>query len=311
MSIADLTGRDGWSGVRAVVAGFDAAGFSAADNLLHLGADVVVLDPASPAGETAEKAELLGILGADMRLGQPPALPEDAALLVASPAWPAESPVLSTARERGIPVWGELELAWRLRGPDPAPWLVVAGTQRQPTAELTTAILVGANVRARLVGEIGTPVIEAVMDPEPTDVLVVATSPAHLRDVGSMLPDSTAVVGLGSEAWGPAYEGVRLACVYDAEDPAAENLVRDAEVQEGARAIGLTSGVPGVGMLGVVDDVIADRAFVAERQTSAAELATTADVPAGAELTTVLAAAALARSHGVPAIAVRDTLRGM
>ncbi len=70
-------------------------------------------------------------------------------------------------------------------------------------------------------------------------------------------------------------------------------------------------------MLGVVDDVLVDRAFVAQRRTSAAELATLDDVRAGAGgvlaphlVANALAAAALARAAGVPAVAVRDGLRG-
>jgi UDP-N-acetylmuramoylalanine--D-glutamate ligase len=68
-------------------------------------------------------------------------------------------------------------------------------------------------------------------------------------------------------------------------------------------------------MVGVVDDVIADRAFVEQRQTSAAELATLADVKGDAPtlaphyLANALAAAALARAYGVPPMAVRDGLR--
>ena len=61
-------------------------------------------------------------------------------------------------------------------------------------------------------------------------------------------------------------------------------------------------------MLGVVDDVLADRAFVEQRQSSAAELGTIADLasPAPHFVANALAAAALARAHGVPPVAVRD-----
>ncbi len=71
-------------------------------------------------------------------------------------------------------------------------------------------------------------------------------------------------------------------------------------------------------MLGVVEDVLADRAFVAQRRTSAAELATLDDVRAGAGgvlaphlVENALAAAALARAAGVPPVAVRDGLRAL
>ena len=66
---------------------------------------------------------------------------------------------------------------------------------------------------------------------------------------------------------GRIYEGVQRACVYNVADPVTEQLVRDADVAEGARAIGFTLGTPAVGMLGLVDDVLADRAFVEDRRT--------------------------------------------
>ncbi len=64
-------------------------------------------------------------------------------------------------------------------------------------------------------------------------------------------------------------------------------------------------------MVGLVDDILADRAFVAERETSAAELCTLADLasPAPHFVANALAAAALARAHGVSQEAVRDGLR--
>jgi UDP-N-acetylmuramoylalanine--D-glutamate ligase len=69
--------------------------------------------------------------------------------------------------------------------------------------------------------------------------------------------------------------------------------------------------MPGVGMVGVVDRILVDRAFIAERQSSAAELCTIDDLasPAPHVVANALAAAALARAHGVPQSAVRDGLR--
>jgi UDP-N-acetylmuramoylalanine--D-glutamate ligase len=110
---------------------------------------------------------------------------------------------------------------------------------------------------------------------------------------------------------GRIYHQAQAACVYNVADPVTEALVRDADVVEGARAVGFTLGTPALGMVGLVEDVLADRAFIEEREHSAAELCTVADLasPAPHFVANALAAAALARSVGVPTSAVRDGLR--
>ena len=65
----DLGRHDSWDGVRAVVAGFGVSGFAAADNLTHLGAAVTALDESTVGHQKTEKAELLEVLGAKVRLG--------------------------------------------------------------------------------------------------------------------------------------------------------------------------------------------------------------------------------------------------
>jgi UDP-N-acetylmuramoylalanine--D-glutamate ligase len=340
MRSVDRLGRhDDWSGVRAVVAGFGVSGFAAADNLTHLGASVVALDE-QPEGK-AEQAELLGVLGADVRLGEgtTATLPEGTELLVVSPGWKPSAPLIVQAIERGIPVWGEVELAWRLRdtGPAgmPAPWLADTGTNgKTTTVQMLHAILQAAGLRSVAAGNVGLPLVEAVMDPTPYDVFAVELSSFQLHYTESMSAESAAVLNIAPdhldwyadaghpEYWdgmaayatdkGRIYRRVQTACVYNAADPETERLVRDAEVEEGARAIGFTLGMPGVGMVGVVDGILVDRAFIAERQSSAAELCTVDDLtsPAPHVVANALAAAALARAHGVTQAAVRDGLRG-
>jgi UDP-N-acetylmuramoylalanine--D-glutamate ligase len=341
MNPADLGRHDSWDGVRAVVAGFGVSGFAAADNLLHLGATVTALDerPDGPDGR-AEKAELLEVLGADIRLGagSTAVLPDDVDLLVTSPGWRPDAPLLAQARARGVPVWGEVELAWRLRDPHhDTPWLAVTGTNgKTTTVRMLDAILRAAGLRSIAVGNVGLPLVEAVMDPEPYDVLAVELSSFQLHYADSLSAQAAAVLNVAPDHldWytaldeerpmdqyaadkGRIYQHVQRACVYNVADPRTEELVREADVVEGARAVGFTLGMPGVGMLGVVEDILADRAFIEERETSAAELCTLADLtapgtagPAPHTVQNALAAAALARAHGVSQAAVRDGLRG-
>ena len=319
--------RDSWEGVRAVVAGMGVSGFAAADNLTHLGASVTALDE-SAEGDRGEKATLLEILGATVRLGagSTATLPDDVDLLVTSPGWRPDAPLLAQAATRGVPIWGEVELAWRLRDPDNrAPWLAVTGTNgKTTTVQMLDAMLRSAGLRSIACGNVGLPIVEAVMDPTPYDVLAVELSSFQLHYTHSMSCESAAVLNIAEDHldWyssledyakdkGRIYEGVERACVYNVADPLTEELVREADVVEGARAIGFTLGVPSVGMLGVVDDVLADRAFIEQRHDHAAELCTVADLasPAPHFVADALAAAALARAHGVPPVAVRDALR--
>ena len=322
--------RDSWEGVRAVVAGFGVSGFAAADNLNHLGASVVALDE-SEAGDRPAKAELLEVLGADVRLGAgaTATLPDDVDLVVTSPGWRPTAPLLAQARARGIPIWGEVELAWRLRDPEHhTPWLCVTGTNgKTTTVQMLDAILRAAGLRSMAVGNVGLPIVEAVMDPEPYDVLAVELSSFQLHYTDSMSAQAAAVLNIAEDHldWyagptgmrdyaadkGRIYERVQRACVYNVADPETERLVREADVVEGARAVGFTLGMPGVGMVGLVEDILADRAFIEQRDTSAAELCTISDLasPAPHNVANALAAAALARAHGVSQVAVRDGLR--
>ncbi|MBZ5736813.1 UDP-N-acetylmuramoyl-L-alanine--D-glutamate ligase [Nocardioides mangrovi] len=327
MTPTDLGRHDSWEGVRAVVAGFGVSGFAAADNLNHLGASVIALDE-SEAGDRPEKAELLEVLGADVRLGAgtTSTLPDDVDLLVTSPGWRPDAPLLAQARARGIPIWGEVELAWRLRDPNhDTPWLCVTGTNgKTTTVQMLESILRAGGLRTVAAGNVGLPIVEAVMDPEPYDVLAVELSSFQLHYTDSMSAESAAVLNVAEDHldWyssmgdyaadkGRIYERVRRACVYNVADPETERLVREADVEEGARAIGFTLGMPSVGMVGLVEDILADRAFIEQRDTSAAELCTIADLasPAPHFVANALAAAALARSHGVSQAAVRDGLR--
>ena len=110
----------------------------------------------------AEKAELLEILGADRparRRAPPRPCPTTSTWSSPRPAGGPTAPLLAQARDRGVPVWGEVELAWRLRDPDhPAPWLAVTGTNgKTTTVQMLDAILRAAGLRSAAVGNVGLP----------------------------------------------------------------------------------------------------------------------------------------------------------
>ncbi len=321
----DTANRDSpWAELAVTVAGIGVSGFAAADALLGLGAAVTVVEGRAGATER-ERATVLEVLGATVRLGSPDDLPDGTQLVVTSPGWKPSSPLLVAAAAAGIPVWGEVELAWRLRpAVGAAPWLAVTGTNgKTTTVRMLTSILTAAGLRAVAAGNVGTPLLEVVMSEPRYDAIAVELSSFQLHWSSSIRVHAGAVLNIAPDhvdwhgdldayalAKGRIYAGAQVACIYNVADPATEQLVRDADVAEGCRAIGFTLGVPGPSELGVVDDLLVDRAFVADRLTSAAELAAVADVVPAAphNVANALAAAALARSFGVDAAAVQAGL---
>ncbi|MCM1970065.1 MULTISPECIES: UDP-N-acetylmuramoyl-L-alanine--D-glutamate ligase [unclassified Streptomyces] len=313
-----------WHGKNITVAGLGVSGISAARALAGLGAVVTVVDGGDSEGHRARAAELEAA-GISVRLGDAQTLPEGTDLVVTSPGWKPDSPLFAAAAAAGVDVVGDVEIAWLLRGPDAAPWLAITGTNgKTTTTQMLASILRAAGLRTAAVGNIGTPIIDVVLGEEQYDVLAVELSSYQLHWAPSVRPHSAAVLNLapdhldwhGSmEAYaadkGRIYEGNTVACVYNAADKATEDLVVEADVEEGCRAIGFTLGAPGPSMFGVVDGILVDRAFVENRQKNAQELAEVADVnpPAPHNIANALAAAALARAFGVEPRAVRDGLR--
>ncbi|MEV0369475.1 UDP-N-acetylmuramoyl-L-alanine--D-glutamate ligase [Streptomyces sp. NPDC050636] len=326
----DLAGR------HITVAGLGVSGVPAARALAGLGAHVTVVNSSDGERERAQAAELEA-LGVTVRLGDGDTLPEGTELVVTTPGWKPTSPLFLAAEKAGIEVWGDVELAWRLRGPDSAPWLAVTGTNgKTTTVQMLASILKAAGLRTAAVGNIGVPLVDVVLGEGreggesygPYDVLAVELSSYQLHWAPSVRAHSAVVLNLapdhldwhGSmEAYaadkGRIYEGNTVACVYNVADPVTEDLVRAADVEEGCRAVGFTLGTPGPSQLGVVEGILVDRAFVENRQQQAQELAEVSDVApqsgkaAPHNIANALAAAALARAFGVPAAAVRDGLR--
>lgn len=324
-----------WAGLRVVVAGIGASGFSAADTLIELGAVVVVVD--AGAGEENEaRAETLRIVGArEVLLGAEHAasLPlvdgRPAELVVTSPGWPPSQPLLAAAAAEGIPIWGDVELAWRVRireGRPTAEWLTITGTNgKTTTVGLTESMLLASGRRAIAAGNVGIPLLDVIRDPQGYDVLAVELSSFQLHWAHSISPLASVCLNVAEDhvdwhgsyeayvaAKASVYERTRIACIYNVEQRETETMVENADVIEGCRAVGFTTGTPSISMVGVVEDLLVDRAFIAQRKDSAAELAALGDLGTVVPrhlVADALAAAALVRAAGVEPAAVREGIR--
>ena len=312
-----------WSSVHVTVAGIGIAGFAAADALAQLGARVTVVD-AGDGEKLREKAEILDVIGVEVLLGHDGILPSTD-LLVVSPGLRPTDPLIVQAQDRSIPVWGELELAWRLRAATgAAPWLVVTGTNGKTTTTLMLeSMLKAAGLRTVSAGNIGNSLISVVMHDE-LDVIAVEVGAPQLPFVESMSPLASVCLNIADDhidhfgsfeayvaAKAKIYERTQIAAVFNVSDPETIRMVEEADVVERCRAIGFTLGVPDVSMLGIVEEFLVDRAFLDDRRNTAQELANVQDVHplAPHNVANALAAAALARAFGVPALAIQEGLQ--
>jgi len=313
-----------FDGARVLVAGLGVSGRAAVAALAACGARVATYDD-DPAA------------GADRHPGTPDAGDLSAVdLVVTSPGLPPHHPLLAAATAQGVEVISEVEAAWRLRvdraaGGGPAPWLAVTGTNgKTTTVSMLASILAANGERVAAAGNVGAPLVTAAIDPS-LDVLAVELSSFQLHFTSGLSAQAAAVLNVAPDHldWhgslaayaadkGRIYRHAQVACVYNAADETTRRLVEEADVADGALAVGFTLGVPSVGQLGLVEDVLVDRGFAARRWTHAQELATLADLArlAGPDgrvaphvVANALAAAALALAHGVPPTAVRDGLR--
>ncbi|GAA1692198.1 UDP-N-acetylmuramoyl-L-alanine--D-glutamate ligase [Fodinicola feengrottensis] len=299
-----------YEGQRLVVAGAGVSGVPVAMALLARGALVTVVDRAA-----SERTDQLAAAGATVLIGvnEPPAGTD---AVVTSPGWRPDHPLLSAAVANGIEVYSEPELAWRLRPADAAPWLAITGTNgKTTTVTMLAAILRAAGLRAVAVGNIGDPLLSAVLKAE-YDVLAVELSSFQLHWSSTLAPAGAALLNLaddhldwhgGFDAYAQAktriWRGRDSLAVGNADDPMVSKLL----AERGGPLASFTLGAPDEGQLGIVDGVLVDRAFGA-----GVALAEAADVrpPGQHNVANALAAATLARGHGVSAEAVRDGLRG-
>ncbi len=297
-----------YGGLPVVVAGAGVSGTAAARVLRDLGARVTVVDASAEALESA----------AEQGFAVASSLPRELELVVTSPGFRPSVPMLVEAASRGVEVIGEVELAWRLRPPSAAPWLALTGTNgKTTTVRMLEAILRAAGLSAVAAGNVGLPLLDAVLAATPYDVLAVELSSFQLYWSSTVRPHTGALLNLADDHtdWHGSFRDYTLAKarIFDADTSignADDEVVRTLQDRARGRRVSFTLRTPRTGELGVVEHLLVDRAFP-DVAGEATEVATIEDVgvPGDHNVANALAAAAMARSYGVPAAAVRDGLR--
>jgi len=335
--LADLAGRV------VVVAGLGITGQSVSSLLTSQGARVTALDSRDD-HERRDIADRLAKDGVAVRLGPeelgPRAtMPPGTALVVTSPGLRPDTPLLASAVAAGIEVIGDVELAWRLRPALPGggrqQWLAITGTNgKTTTVRMLAAMLAAAGHRSIAAGNVGTPILDVVTDPEPYPVVAVELSSFQLYWSTTIRPAAAVVLNLAAHHldWHDDIQSYAAAkarifapgtiAIYNAEDPATVAMAvaaasRGAAASEVARLVGFRLGHPSAGELGVADGWLVDRAFASASQPGASQpgasqpgasqtrgtpvrlAAVSAVQPAAPHnVADALAAAALARAYG-------------
>ncbi|WP_072688529.1 UDP-N-acetylmuramoyl-L-alanine--D-glutamate ligase [Rhodococcus marinonascens] len=316
--MAEERGELDWlHGRRVLVAGAGISGRATIEPLNDLGAFVTVTDSdvhalAACARIGATTVPLDNLLPDRGRIAE-------FALVVASPGFRPDAPLLSLAAREAVPVWGDIELSWRVDRAGlygrPRRWLVVTGTNgKTTTTSMLHAILEAAGLPSLACGNIGLPVLDALRKTTPrAEVLAVELSSFQLHWTQSVRPTAGVILNIaedhldwhgGMQAYIDAKSRALSGevAVLGLDDAVASSLFSSSPAP---RTLGFRLGVPASGELGVEDGYLLDRAFADGERLAPAE----GIIPPGpAGLMDALAAAALARAVGVTSDAVADGL---
>ena len=281
---------------RILVAGAGVTGVAAARALLKRGAQVKVTD------EKVRELEGFDLLAlADVEISE-------FDLLLLSPGWREDHPLVSSARKKEVPIINEIDLAWSLKSPTQK-WIGLTGTNgKTSTVELTAHMIRTGGVSALACGNVGTTVIEAVESPEKYEFLVLELSSFQLHWLEDAHFVSVAILNIAEDHvdWHgslDAYAADKFSlleksntAILNAED--GRVVTHSAHWQ--GRKVFFSLDTPAPGEIGIVEELLVDRAFVADAQEAAmfcelAEVLPT--VPHN--VSNALAAAGLARTAGI------------
>ena len=190
---------DRWLQSEVAVLGFARTGRAAARYLSQLGASVYVSDSADSPEMRNVAQELRGSHGIEFDLGHHDLNRiANCSLVVPSPGVPPDAPPLRAAREAGIEVVAELELAWKAL--DNVPFVVITGTNGKSTVTALVAWILETAGRNYFVGgNLGRPAIEAAMLEKPPECAIVEASSFQLHDCHSMAPSIGVLTNLSPD----------------------------------------------------------------------------------------------------------------
>lgn len=265
-----MIGGQDFTGLTVLVAGLGLSGRGVVDVLHDHGVHVLTLD------DGKRDADLRSDSDIDW---------EGVDLLIVSPVFPPTTGFVLAAQKAGVPVWSEIEFAWRTRtdrkdAPAPAPWIGVTGTDgKTTTTEMAAAMLEADGRTAPAVGNIGVSASRAVQDPSADDFVVELSSFA-LHFTHSLALDVAVWTNVSPDHldWHGGFDNyardkstvfrdARRAILFNADDRVVSRYATRARTQPGCRRVGFTLSAPHKGQIGVDGGWIVDRAGLSEGAT--------------------------------------------
>ncbi len=294
---------------RIVVAGAGVTGLAVARALIERGAEVVFAD---------EK----GIEVEGIEVKKPGAFSEsDFDALLVSPGWKESNPLVQLARSAGKDILNEIDFAWHIKM-EKLPkqkWLALTGTNgKTTTVEMVAHIFATAGISAKACGNVGTTVIETVTSGEQLDYLILELSSFQLHWLQDAQFISSAILNIADDHvdWHGTFDAYAQAKISILDKSTTAILNGDDGEVVGrtshwlGRKIFYSLDTPAPGELGIVEELLVDRAFVPDPQEAGLLAELSEIVPTVPHhISNSLAAAGLASTVGISREVIREALK--
>ena len=242
--------------------------------------------------------------------------PADYDAVIVSPGWKESHPLIQSAKSAGIPLLNEIDIAWSLKQSGQR-WIALTGTNgKTTTVEMTAAALRKCGIKAVACGNVGHTVIESIF--EDYEVLVLELSSFQIHWLREAEFESVAILNIADDHvdWHGSFEEyarVKISLlersevgILNADD--GEVVTRSAHWR--GRKVFYSLDTPAPGEMGVVEELLIDRAFVSDPQ-EASMVAELKDVQPSVphNISNALAASALALSIGGKHEKIQEAMR--
>ena len=236
---------------------------------------------------------------------------------VVSPGWKLTHPFITRSKSAGLELISEIDLAWRVRSElNPKQvWIAITGTNgKTTTVQMAEAMLLKSGIRARACGNVGEPVIDVVLE-EDIDVLVLELSSFQLSWSREARFKAGGVLNIADDHidWHGSFENyaeAKLSIANLSEILIAnldDEVVASRLVKSPVRLVAYTLNTPKPHQIGLVENLIVDRAFISADAEVLFELDQIKPaVPHN--VSNAMAAAALAKSVGADAASIGSAI---